>query len=696
MSCDTHADALMGHLYGELTPPEDKAFLDHVRTCAACTQELAALGGLQQTLARSAPLPDPPEALTFRIMEAARKAAAEAPATAPALASSQTGGLLGWLLKPWTMGLALAGAAAAGLLVVGTSSFQAPKDLAPATAAKAVPAAAPPEKPAQESRAGSKERADPATYDRAGAAQDDLGATALAEPSAAGARGDAPEPARARAGKADLASAGRAEEVQAADKKSAAPDTRVTLDRDGAEDANEMKRARKQAGPADAPAAAPAESAAAWGLLEAKKESAPRAAALEQKSKGGAAVAEVTAESEQAERAPAKALGMDDAFEKRKTAAAPAYPATPQPLVAAAPAASPPPPAQEGAAQPLAKAAPGGGAPPREPAAPSKPQARTGGALYGAPLSLPSRPQNAAPVGSTRSAPAADEEAPEADPLADRKADGRGFGAAGNSALALPKAREEARRQEENPTARALAKDARTLKETDTFMRAQMELSVGADMLATREYPRALEAFRRAQQLDVSRKLAPGPALGEAVTLARMGNCTPAADAVAAVARSHPKYFKRVEALEEVATCHEQKGDKAASAKVRAEAAKLRKSAGSKLATPEERAQRASSVMRSVREDSRGLGMCERAALQAGELPAVAGGWRLMFNVDERGNAQDVTVRGPRPAPALERCLRIMVGSRRYQPGPDAELPVEVTLMVGAEGQQAPGLNKKR
>lgn len=139
MACNRFSDALMGALYGELTPPEERAFREHLPTCAACQEEWAALGGVKATMARAAPLPEPPEALTQRILDAARR-----PGTAPVSGASRgatgekVGGFWAWLSRPWVVGLAAASGAAALILALSPS-----KMMMPTSAVTGAPQAAP-------------------------------------------------------------------------------------------------------------------------------------------------------------------------------------------------------------------------------------------------------------------------------------------------------------------------------------------------------------------------------------------------------------------------------------------------------------------------------------------------------------------------------------------------------------------------
>ena len=57
-------DALMGYLYGELTPPEEEVFLAHCRANPEAMAELNALGGLRKLAQKAAALADPPAAIT--------------------------------------------------------------------------------------------------------------------------------------------------------------------------------------------------------------------------------------------------------------------------------------------------------------------------------------------------------------------------------------------------------------------------------------------------------------------------------------------------------------------------------------------------------------------------------------------------------------------------------------------------------
>lgn len=141
-ACERQADALMGYLYGELTPPEAEAFLAHARGCPGCSQELDGLGAVRRTVSRAEPLPDPHEALTARIFEAARAEAARVAAPVEKKAS-----FLEKLMRPWVMGLAVAGAGAAALVLVSSnqmrmmSTEQLAKQAAPAPVVATAPAA---------------------------------------------------------------------------------------------------------------------------------------------------------------------------------------------------------------------------------------------------------------------------------------------------------------------------------------------------------------------------------------------------------------------------------------------------------------------------------------------------------------------------------------------------------------------------
>jgi anti-sigma factor RsiW len=55
MCTDNNKESIVGYLYGELAPGEQRAFESHLKTCAACRDEVAALGGVRDDLLAWAP-----------------------------------------------------------------------------------------------------------------------------------------------------------------------------------------------------------------------------------------------------------------------------------------------------------------------------------------------------------------------------------------------------------------------------------------------------------------------------------------------------------------------------------------------------------------------------------------------------------------------------------------------------------------
>ncbi|MBI2237267.1 MAG: zf-HC2 domain-containing protein [Actinobacteria bacterium] len=68
MSCDEVREQLAEHLLGTLEGPEDLAVRRHLRGCASCRREMAALAEGVSTFARAAHEVSPPEALRERVL----------------------------------------------------------------------------------------------------------------------------------------------------------------------------------------------------------------------------------------------------------------------------------------------------------------------------------------------------------------------------------------------------------------------------------------------------------------------------------------------------------------------------------------------------------------------------------------------------------------------------------------------------
>lgn len=587
MACNRFSDALMGALYGELTPPEERAFREHLPTCAACQEEWAALGGVKATMARAAPLPEPPDALTQRILDAARRTG-----TAPVSGASRgatgekVGGFWAWLSRPWVVGLAAASGAAALILALSPS-----KVMMPTSALTRAPEAAPVAKPTRNTRADSSS---PGEEDLAiGGLGDDEDATADMEPQVAQPRNKRPAARMA--------------------KKETAPPPQKPV----------PERAEKMA---EKSAAEPAPVGAARAPLP----SAP------------AAVGQVAARQEPV------------ALEERKR-------------VVEAEESADPPSASSSAALLQDKKAP-------------MPQVR-----YARPLMLPPPPRDA--DGSTRKA-----DAPaEAEPAAEAQAWGVGA-AKGRRTLApetLPKLEAQKAKEASNPAAKAMAKDMAALKQTDALMKAQMDLNAGTELLATQENERALVAFKRAAQLDTAHELAPNPRIGQAVALARMDRCAESQVLIDDVGRKHPKFFKRVQSMEELAACFDRTGQTVLAKKVRLDAQGVRAAAGNKLSNPTERAARARAAAAVVAQDRRALEVCQRTGVARGELNEPTQ-FQVSLVLDPRGVPKNIQVNAKPAAPATLQCLRVMVGAAQFPSGPDAELEVNFAVSLKARAPQKP------
>jgi hypothetical protein len=67
MSCDKWQEAIVGRLYGEIDPAEDRALESHLETCVACRGALDDLGGLRVTLRDNEPAVErPPRVVVLR------------------------------------------------------------------------------------------------------------------------------------------------------------------------------------------------------------------------------------------------------------------------------------------------------------------------------------------------------------------------------------------------------------------------------------------------------------------------------------------------------------------------------------------------------------------------------------------------------------------------------------------------------
>ena len=677
MGCERYADALMGHLYGELTPPEEQAFLAHAKTCHDCRAELAALGGVQALSARAAPLPDPPEAISFRIMEAARQAvpAGGGSLKAPA-AAGQTPGLLSWLLKPWTMGLTLAGAAAALALVVGRGNLtgglesvaQAPTVV---TTSSDAPSAKP--EPELELPGALEDRVDQTTARRQTtplAADAEEGEERVNKaPARYGSRGDAPpaeEQVRSELAK-DLGGArgpvptegnpdmkkaeasAPADKVQQAAQGGAAAADPVAGEAPGAAPAGKMRLREAKAGKKEARLGAPPSPPV--GLVLQPKPVAPQPQPLFKGSldlrRGGDGK---TATLEEEYRRPQESGSAGNAM--------------------------PPPDAEPRADAERAQA------PKRKVAMRPVPSS---------PLALP-RPSQAPAVPQTGTdddgmAGADMDEAP-----AKQKA-GSGAGRRAPAAsLTLPHRQREKAREERNEASRALARDRRTLEAADSQMKAQEEMSAGAELLTMRDVRGAYEAFRRAERLDSGHELTPNPQNGQAVALARLGQCQKAVDMARKIGRTHPQYAQRTQALADAAACFERKGQKALAQAARDEADRI----SNRLAhaNTQDRVSRAAEVSQSVRADQAGRLVCERMGVSTGELPGAAGQWQIKVTLGRNGNVTQVATHGPQPAPGVERCLKLLVKHKRFPAGEENQV-VDVDVVLRPMRDSAPTLKAR-
>ena len=67
MSCDKWQEAIVGRLYGEIDPAEDRAFESHLATCVACRVALEGLGRLRVVLRDNEPeVERPPRVVVLR------------------------------------------------------------------------------------------------------------------------------------------------------------------------------------------------------------------------------------------------------------------------------------------------------------------------------------------------------------------------------------------------------------------------------------------------------------------------------------------------------------------------------------------------------------------------------------------------------------------------------------------------------
>ena len=109
-----HAD-VAGYALGRLNPHERARFEAHLRTCAACREELAELEEVAGLLELAPPAAEPPADLEARALAAVRRAAVEDGSGAPAPGAAPQ-------RRAWTIGLgvaALAAAAIAGAFFLG-------------------------------------------------------------------------------------------------------------------------------------------------------------------------------------------------------------------------------------------------------------------------------------------------------------------------------------------------------------------------------------------------------------------------------------------------------------------------------------------------------------------------------------------------------------------------------------------------
>ncbi|MEW5854179.1 MAG: zf-HC2 domain-containing protein [Myxococcota bacterium] len=621
MACERHADDLMGYLYGELSPREADAFLAHARTCDSCNGELAQLASVRKTVALAAPLPDPPDALTARILDVARTAAA----SPPVAATTERVGLLDWLMKPWSLGLAAAGAGLAAVMLVSTSklSMKSPE----AVVQEVAPAAAP------------QMAAEPAvTTPRA-----DLAAKEAkpVEPTAGAGGDEAALLGAAVAEKAVDAPRGAANGVAL---RAAAPADEEAL-RDRAPPSKDQQPAMGEV--ADKVEPAPARQMEAQGKREV---AAPLAAAP-------APAAEPSPEStaETDDVAARRVQRSEEKVAELKKAKAPAswgVVASEQPrargpetgnLTLPPPPASPPAEARaemeayrdddgrEGAARGAAGAGAmgGGSAPPPAASAPAQP------------LRKPS--------------------------------------------LAVPGMKADLAESRSSPVKSVMEDERKRLKQAETGMKAQAEMTAGAEYLASGRATEALAAFQRAEALDTTHELSPNPRVGQAAALALSGRCEDALRLARGVGQTHPAFSKRSSLLTDVAKCFERKGDAVVAQQLRNEAGEVTRQQTAH-AGEDAQSERAAAIVHTVKLHQAGVTRCEIAATQDEELPAAAGVWTVKVTVASEGRATEASAQGPREAPGLRACLERHVRGISYGASTAKPQTVEVKLPIVPRG----------
>ena len=94
MSCDLVRDQLAEYLLGSLDPEEDTSIRRHLRGCASCRRELAAMEEGLATFASAAHQADPPEGLRDRVLEVLQE---DRPEPSEASVARKRGGT--WWLK---------------------------------------------------------------------------------------------------------------------------------------------------------------------------------------------------------------------------------------------------------------------------------------------------------------------------------------------------------------------------------------------------------------------------------------------------------------------------------------------------------------------------------------------------------------------------------------------------------------------
>ncbi|MBI5496807.1 MAG: zf-HC2 domain-containing protein [Deltaproteobacteria bacterium] len=652
MSCERQADTLMGYLYGELTPPEADAFLAHAKTCASCAEDLKGLGTMRATLARAAPLPDPPAAITARILDAARQAV-----PSPGVVTSQAaaakapgGGLFAWLAKPWAWGVVAAGAGAAALLTVGMPR----KEML--TSASAPAAVAEDGLATLSTKAGAKHTADGPAPAAAPAP-----AAPAAQPALAGAAGD--QPVEEKAPQAEnLRSAVRGQAVVRDERMKAEKRAMVARDDDALarEPDPDWAQAGKSGGGraldrrADTGSTAAADDEGGEFLAGRQR----GAARLEERK--GAAVAELEAPADAQEQKPA-------ADKKKNEAPAPAK--SPLLLLPVAP---------RNAMKDQAKSEE------------ANKETAPGGA-YGAAGNVAAVPPAPEPTQRKPATAAARPPPAEAPPAGSAQYMAPVGGELSQDALVLPKARREAERSAAAPE---IKQEAQRLKKMDHALRAQTEMSIGAEALAGADPQAALLAFRRAEQLDALQELAPNPKAGQATALARMGQCEDALQLVTTVERSHPAFNQLHVHVRETAKCFERKGNADRARLLTARADKLEKKAS---VDPAVLATRAAGVNRVVHTDASLMEACETAATARGELPAAQGNWTIRITLDGKGAPVAVAAKGPRNAPVLRTCLESRVRALRFPAAEMSKQEVDVAVVARARPRDnaAPAMKAK-